>query len=160
MTEEEAIENFKIYIKLVMNENYCDCNELNVISHGNYADESKNVAQAIEVLLNSLQKKDERISELEKALIDEQLKHSSELDKKDKDIQRMQELLDLLDAKNVEKDKIIDKMVNTIVEDKQLLSRICNKHIKKSEDDCEKQNLLCDDCIKQYFKSKVEAEEK
>ena len=55
-------------------------------------------------------------------------------------------------------DKIVEKIVNTIVGDKQLLSRICNKHIKKSEEDCEKQNLLCDDCIKMYLLNKVEKE--
>ena len=61
-----------------------------------------------------------RINELETALIDEQMKHSEEIEKKDNDIQRMQSLLDLSDANNVEKDKTIklqDKILRLVVED-------------------------------------------
>ena len=58
MNIEEAIKNCKKYIELVEDKNYCDCNELNVISTGNYCDGSKNVAQAIETILSELEKKD------------------------------------------------------------------------------------------------------
>lgn len=56
-------------------------------------------------------------------------------------------------------EKIIDKMTDAIVGDKKILALMCKNIINKTEDECDKQNLLCDDCIKEYFKKKVEEEE-
>jgi len=87
-----------------------------------------------------------RINELETALIDEQLKHSGEIEKKDNDIQRMQELLDLSDANNIEKDKIISKMAKFI--DNNLKN--CLLEVLNVNDVCERKEL-CKDCIIEYF---------
>ena len=48
---EKDIENLEKYIELVIDKNYCDCNELNVICYGKYADGSKNVASSIKNIL-------------------------------------------------------------------------------------------------------------
>lgn len=64
-------------------------------------------------------------------------------------------ILNLID----EKDKTIDKIVNEIVGNKKILALMCKHIINKTEIECEKQNLLCDDCIKKYFKEAVENEE-
>ena len=61
MNVEEAKKNLKAYIELVIEKNYCDCNELNIISCGKYADGSKNVAEAIETILNELEMKEDQI---------------------------------------------------------------------------------------------------
>lgn len=56
-------------------------------------------------------------------------------------------------------DKMINKIIDEIVGDKKILALMCKNIIKKTDKECEKQNLLCDDCIKEYFKKKVEEEE-
>ena len=48
---EEDIKNLEKYIELVIDKNYCECNELNVICYGKYADGSKNVASSIKNIL-------------------------------------------------------------------------------------------------------------
>ena len=48
---EEDIRNLEKYIELVIDKNYCDCNELNIICYGKYADGSKNVANSIQNIL-------------------------------------------------------------------------------------------------------------
>lgn len=62
-------------------------------------------------------------------------------------------------VENQKLNKIIDKMIKSIVCDKQALSRICIHTINKTDEECEEQNLLCDDCIKEYFYKKAEAQE-
>ena len=103
MTDEEAIKRIKL-----LQQDECDCIEC------------QKDKEALMVVLNLIEKQDKRIRELETALIDEQLKHSGEIEKKDNDIQRMQSLLDLSDANNIEKDKTIelqDKILRLVVED-------------------------------------------
>lgn len=56
-------------------------------------------------------------------------------------------------------DKMINEIVDAIVGDKKILALMCKHIINKTEDECDKQNLLCDDCIREYFKKKVEEEE-
>ena len=41
---EEDILNIEKYVELVIDKNYCDCNELNVICSGNHRDGSKNLS--------------------------------------------------------------------------------------------------------------------
>ncbi len=55
MELEKSIENLKKYVELVLNKNYCDCNELNIISCGKYGDGSKNVAESIKTVLKALE---------------------------------------------------------------------------------------------------------
>lgn len=52
---DKDIENINKYIELVLDKNYCDCNELNVISTGSYCDGSKNVAQSMKNVLSELE---------------------------------------------------------------------------------------------------------
>ena len=59
MNIEEDIKNLKTYIELVIEKNYCDCNELNTICYGKYGDGSKNVAKSIETLLTAYEKEKE-----------------------------------------------------------------------------------------------------
>lgn len=56
MNIEEDIKNLKTYIELVIEKNYCDCNELNTICYGKYGDGSKNVAKSIENVLTAYEK--------------------------------------------------------------------------------------------------------
>ena len=53
-------------------------------------------------------------------------------------------------------EKVIDEMANIIVGDEKILALMCKHIINKTEQECDEQNLLCDDCIKQYFYRKVE----
>ena len=61
-------------------------------------------------------------------------------------------ILDLIEKQ----DKIIDLIVNTMVSDEKILALVCKHIINKTETECYEQNKLCDDCIKEYFKKKVE----
>lgn len=61
MTIKQAKENMNCYIELVIDKNYCDCNELNIICSGKHCDGSKNVAEAGKILLNLIQKQDKII---------------------------------------------------------------------------------------------------
>ena len=54
------------------------------------------------------------------------------------------------------KDKVIDMIVNTIVGDRKILTLVCKHIINKTDIECEEQNKLCDDCIKEYFYKKAE----
>ena len=143
MTEEEAIK---------------DLEEMKTIE---YNPETK--SEVIETVLNLLKKKDRqlyernnRIRNLEKECqkhFDAMMDTISENSKKDKNIQRMQELLDLSDAKNVEKDKIIDLMAEKLAKNYLSKPKICT--LKQREKiNCSQYNN-CVECIKQYFKSKV-----
>jgi len=72
MSEEEIIKDLNKYIELI-NKEYCDeCNELNVIS-GKYCNGSRNVALAIQGLLD-LYKKEKRKTKLN--ITDKQLKEA------------------------------------------------------------------------------------
>lgn len=70
----------------------------------------------------------------------------------------MPEILYLMKFINLmqKQSKVIDEMANTMVGDKKILDLICEHIINKTEEECDKQNLLCDDCIKQYFYRKAE----
>ncbi len=62
---EKDIKNIKQYINLVLDEGYCDCNELNVISTGRYCDGSKNVAYSMQNILSERKQDKARLKELE-----------------------------------------------------------------------------------------------
>ena len=64
---EEDIKKLNKYIELVIDNDYCDCNELNVIC-GKHCDGSKNVAYAIKNILAEREEDKKRIAELEEHL--------------------------------------------------------------------------------------------
>lgn len=64
MDIEEDIKKLNKYIELVIDKDYCDCNELNVII-GKHCDGSKNVAYAIKNTLAEREEDKKRIEELE-----------------------------------------------------------------------------------------------
>lgn len=51
-SREEDILNIEKYVELVIDKNYCDCNELNVICSGRHCDGSKNVAYSMQHILS------------------------------------------------------------------------------------------------------------
>lgn len=65
MDIEEDIKKLNKYIELVIDKDYCDCNELNVII-GKHCDGSKNVAYAIKNTLAEREEDKKRMAELEK----------------------------------------------------------------------------------------------
>ena len=67
MDIEEDIKKLNKYIELVIDKDYCDCNELNVII-GKHCDGSKNVAYAIKNTLAEREEDKKRIKELEAKL--------------------------------------------------------------------------------------------
>lgn len=67
MDIEEDIKKLNKYIELVLDKNYCDCNELNVIC-GKHCDGSKNVAYAVKKLLAEREEDKNKIEELEAKL--------------------------------------------------------------------------------------------
>lgn len=67
MDIEEDIKKLNKYIELVIDKDYCDCNELNVII-GKHCDGSKNVAYAIKNTLAEREEDKKKIEELEKEI--------------------------------------------------------------------------------------------
>lgn len=67
MDIEEDIKKLNKYIELVIDKDYCDCNELNVII-GKHCDGSKNVAYAIKNILAEREEDKKKIAELEAKL--------------------------------------------------------------------------------------------
>lgn len=67
MDIEEDIKKLNKYIELVIDKDYCDCNELNVIC-GKHCDGSKNVAYAIKNILAEREEDKKKIEELEKEI--------------------------------------------------------------------------------------------
>jgi hypothetical protein len=63
MDIEEDIKKLNKYIELVIDNDYCDCNELNVIC-GKHCDGSKNVAYAIKNILAEREEDKKRIERL------------------------------------------------------------------------------------------------
>lgn len=122
---EKDIKNIKQYINLVLDEGYCDCNELNMISTGRYCDGSKNVAYSMQNILSERKQDKARIQELEEIL----------LKVKDKNI-----TLFIACRNSIPKQKIIDK-IKEIKEDKEskyfdtfLMARDINYAIKILEE--------------------------
>lgn len=64
MDIEEDIKKLNKYIELVIDKDYCDCNELNVII-GKHCDGSKNVAYAIKNTLAEREEDKKKINKLE-----------------------------------------------------------------------------------------------
>ncbi len=67
---EKDILNIEKYVELVIDQNYCDCNELNVICTGNYGDGSKNVAYSMQHILSDYKRVLKENEELKNKLLD------------------------------------------------------------------------------------------
>ena len=98
---------------------------------------------------DKIQKADELIK-IQETVLNMLKEQDKEIEKKNKDIHHMQELLDISDANNVKKDKIINEM-----------ALYFNTGLSMCED-CEKcfeyEDIykFCKDCIKQYFERRSE----
>lgn len=68
---EEDILNIEKYIELVIEKNYCDCNELNVICSGSQCDGSRNVAYSMNHILSDYKRVLKENEEWQKAYQEE-----------------------------------------------------------------------------------------
>lgn len=112
---------------------------------------TNNDDKAIETVLNELHKKDKEIDEAYK----EGLKKGS-LPQILENWNNEHARIVKIKGQNEIKDAVIDMIVNTIVGDKKILALFCKHIINKTETECDNQNLLCDDCIKEYFYNKAQ----
>ena len=79
-----------------------------------------------------------------------------ELEKKDKDTHKLQELLDISDAKNVNKDKIINELEDIFYNYQLCEYELTDCTYRKCEYIADDEIPPCKECIKQYFEYKVE----
>ena len=93
MDIEEDIKKLNKYIELVIDKDYCDCNELNVII-GKHCDGSKNVAYAIKNTLAEREEDKKRIKELE-----------------DENRVQRHQIMEVFDRGYIHKDKIKDDYI-------------------------------------------------
>lgn len=114
MTKEQAetIKNIKIYIHDWISES------VDEDGYERYAigEEEKEFFNNIETVLNMLQEKDKEAQQYFETTVKQSEQFDKEIEKKDNDIHRMQELLDISDANNVKKDKIINEIKQLIGE--------------------------------------------
>ena len=134
-----------------------------------------NTRNAIETVLNMLKEKDKKIEhQIEKrnnqkaelAILNEKQKemnklintvksYKGQMKKEIKRIKSLEKEAQKYFEENIKKDKIIDLMaeyIATLDIEEDICSKIENQH-------CDKMNFgECEDCIKQYFKSKAEKE--
>lgn len=147
--QEEAIEKLK-YI-----DRYYDCN--------NYY--SRYDLDCIEIVLNLIQEqhveietKQNRIQELEKALIDDDCKYRVEIEKKDKQIEQYQNMLATNDMLHVleceKKDKMIDLMAIAIGNEPLPTEEYCI--FRNFDCPAVGGNRDCKECVKQYYERRVE----
>lgn len=113
---EENIKNLEKYIELVIDKNYCECNELNVICYGKYADGSKNVASSIKNILKDYAR--------QKQINEEHQKINGELREKVKE----------LENENISKQKAYDDCYCEYKHYKQFESISIQKIIEKIEE--------------------------
>ena len=138
MTDKKVIENLEKYIDLILNKNYCDCNELNVISNGGYCDGSKNVAVSIQTLIN-------RITELEK--IEET--HRELNGELRKELQLKDKMIDLM-ASDLYDYASLEVIIECPAEyDGKYNMDLCKMNVT---------NRNCLKCIKEYFTKKASEE--
>lgn len=111
---------------------------------GYYDTELKELSQAIETVLNMLKEKDKKInrkSSTIKALQCALYERTEERDRKNNIIAKQNKMIDLM-----------AEYITTLDIEEDICSKIKNEH-------CDKMNFgECEDCIKQYFKSKAEKE--
>ena len=83
-------------------------------------------------------------------------KENEELEKKDKDTHKLQELLDISDAKNVNKDKIINELEDIFYNYQLCEYELTDCRYRKCEYIADDEIPPCKECIKQYFERKLE----
>ena len=112
MDIEEDIKKLNKYIELVLDKNYCDCNELNVIC-GKHCDGSKNVAYAIKNTLAEREEDKKKIEELEDRCKSHQklLYEAAEVEKNSIPKQKVKEILIEIQEEYNKLDKEIDKQI-------------------------------------------------
>jgi len=111
--------------------------------------------QAQQVLDEMQGLKPEQLKGESKKLFEAIMKIADERDKikqeYDRDTHILQNQLDLANAKNIEKEKIIDLIVKVMID-----SSICDYFIKqKCKNYAGENGKTCDECIKQYFENKA-----
>ena len=133
---EEDIKNLEKYIELVIDKNYCECNELNVICYGKYADGSKNVASSIKNILKDYAR--------QKQINEEHQKINGELREKVKELEKESKILEFQNkqienyAEELKKynktvsDRIVEYKKNSIPE-QAVIDKI-NEYDKKMEE--------------------------
>lgn len=94
MDIEEDLKKLNKYIELVLDKNYCDCNELNVIC-GKHCDGSKNVAYAVKKLLAEREEDKKKIE------------YFKEVDEANRKV--IAEQCDYIQNRSISKQKIKDK---------------------------------------------------
>lgn len=102
-----------------------------------------------------LNRKAKRLFEAIMKIADERDKIKQEYDR---DTHILQNQLDLANAKNIEKNKIIDLMANYIATSDSNLCEYLDMTTKCKYYAGENRKI-CDDCIKQYFESEVKGKE-
>lgn len=114
---EEDIKKLNKYIELVIDKDYCDCNELNVII-GKHCDGSKNVAYAIKNTLAEREEDKKRIEELE-----------------DENRVQRHQIMEVFDRGYIHKDKIKDDYITKQKVKEKIEEN--NKLIEKCKDELE-----------------------
>lgn len=114
MDIEEDIKKLNKYIELVIDKDYCDCNELNVII-GKHCDGSKNVAYAIKNTLAEREEDKKKIEELE-----------------DENRVQRHQIMEVFDRSYIHKDKIKDDYITKQKVKEKIEEN--NKLIEKCED--------------------------
>lgn len=128
MNIEEDIKNLKTYIELVIEKNYCECNELNTICYGKYGDGSKNVAKSIENVLTAYEKEKEKNKEILSGNIESFQKYfSEEFNKKFISMDKILEILGIEEETDSEK---ILSLLQTIVDENARLEDIEDKKVQ------------------------------
>lgn len=114
--------------------------------------------QAQQVLNELNEARPEALNGEAKRLFEAIMKIADERDKikqeYDRDTHILQNQLDLANAKNIEKDKIIDLMANSIATNDSNLCQYLDITTKCKYYAGENKKL-CDDCIKEYFENKA-----
>lgn len=137
---EEDIKNLEKYIDLVINKNYCDCNELNVICYGKYADGSKNIASSIKNILQDYTR--------QKQINEEYKKNNKELIKTINIVEK--EKSDWIKAYQEEKDKQFNILRDSIPKQK-----IKDKIEELNKQEQELQNSISEEERKEYSDTNI-----
>ena len=114
---EDDIENVKKYIELVIDKDYCNCNELNVIC-GQHCDGSKNVAYSMQNILAEREQDKKRIQELEEE--NKHLSNVSDYETISLECVHLEEQLEIANSRiqELEKEKVELKEYNKTVSDR------------------------------------------
>lgn len=108
---EEDIAKVNTYIELVLEKDYCNCNELNTIL-GKHCDGSKNVAYAIEHILSTYKRVLKENESLQKTYDDCYCKYKHYKQFESISIQKVKDIIDRIDYDIKKTKEIISKNTN------------------------------------------------